>query len=113
MKVGQTVYLRPHKFANARTKKQGIKEATVKKVGRKYAHLDSGAKYDMSTGLDADNYNSIYVMYPNKEALDVQFEHEELERKVRQAIPTNGEWEIDIEKLRQIVQIIESCSETN
>ncbi|NRA52296.1 MAG: hypothetical protein HRU12_24475 [Phaeodactylibacter sp.] len=107
MKVGQTVYLRPDKLADGLTINQGVKTRTVEKVGRKYVYLSMGGKYDMETGLSAGEMHSKYVMYPDKESLELQLEREALERKVRDSIDQHGKCDIDIDKLRKIVAIIE------
>ena len=108
MKVGQTVYLRPNQFADARTKKQGIQTDTIQKVGRKYVYLSGTRKYDIATGLECGDHYSYFKMYPDKKSLDLQLEREALEKKVRSSIATDSEWDIDIDKLRKIVAIIES-----
>ncbi|NRA18924.1 MAG: hypothetical protein HRU05_00435 [Oceanospirillaceae bacterium] len=108
MKVGQTVYLRPTEFTSSWNKEQGIQTDTIQKVGRKYVYLSGTRKYDIATGLECGDDYSDFKMYPDKESLDLQLEREALEKKVRNSILKYSEWDIDIDKLRKIVAIIES-----
>ena len=106
MEIGQTVYLRPVKMANAYRRDKSIKEAIIEKVGRKYITVVRYGQFDIESRMQKTIYSSDYELFENKEELDLKMESEDLQGRIKNSIPKHGKWNLDIEKLRQITTIL-------
>lgn len=106
MKVGQVVFLRPIKYGNAFRRDQSIREATIEKIGRKYVTISEYGQFYIEDGSKKTNYTTEYKLYFSKDELDSIIESESLTEKIRSSIPKYGKWNLGIEKLRQIADII-------
>tara|TARA_R110000822_G_scaffold228395_2_gene360825 strand:+ start:274 stop:600 length:327 start_codon:yes stop_codon:yes gene_type:complete len=106
MEIGQTVYLRPVKMGNAYRRDKSIKESIVEKVGRKYITIVGYGQFDIKSRKAKTNYSSDYEMFESKKELDLKIEAEDLVNRIENSIPKYGNWDLEIDKLRQIAIIL-------
>ena len=107
MKKGDTVYLRPVKLGNAYRRDNKIKEGIVKSVGRKYVEVEYYGKFNIKGGIQKTEFSADYKLYESIDDLNIVIESEELSHKIINSIPKYGDWDISIDKLRQIAKILE------
>ncbi len=106
MEIGQKVYLRPTELGNAYRRDENIKTSTITKIGRKYITVDRFGEFEIKTGSQKTNFTSDYILYLDEGELNLQIEQEDLVNRVKGSIPKYGKWDIEVEKLREIVNIL-------
>ena len=104
--IGQTVYLRPKKMGDAYRRNPNVVTSKIIKIGRKYVEVEKYGKFEILTGRQKIQYSADYVLFYSESSLNLTIEKEELEGRIRNSIPTLHTWDISIEKLRQIAEIL-------
>ena len=100
--IGQIVYLR-RTYKNTHL----YGESTVTKVGRKYANLANGKRFNLSNGYEVSNYSPDFKVYSNEQVLKDTIEKETLLKEIRQFFtPHNAD--LSLTKLRTINKIIKT-----
>lgn len=84
-----------------------LKEYTVSKIGRQYAHLDGreGYKVDMKTMM-VRTYNGNFKLYADRQAVADEKEYSELKSKMGQFFNWASYGKITLDQLRRINEII-------
>lgn len=85
-----------------------LKEYTVAKIGRQYAHLEGreGYKVDMET-MNVDLWNGMVKMYADRQAVADEKEVGELKQKISSYFAWHSGNKPTLDQLRRINQIIE------
>lgn len=84
-----------------------LKEYTVSKIGRQYAHLEGreGYKVDMKT-MQVRTYNGNFKLYADRQAVADEKEHGELLRNIRCVFMGWDRIPMTLDQLRRINEII-------
>jgi len=106
IKVGDTVYLKPNELGNAYRRDKSVKEDVVIKVGRKYVELEKYGTYEIESGRQKTKYSADYQMWLSRHDLEQHLLSEQLKSDIKNSIPKYGVWDISIEKLKAIADII-------
>ncbi|WPZ08783.1 beta barrel domain-containing protein [Roseivirga spongicola] len=104
--IGQAVFLRPNEFGNAFRRSKDIKTSVLSKVGRKYVTVEGFGLFEISTGRQKTELTPDYTLYFDEAELALQLEQEDLVDRIKNAIPTYGKWNLEVEKLRKIAEIM-------
>ena len=107
MEIGQIVYLKPSVYGNAYRHDKSVKEGVVERIGRKYVTVKGFGQFEITSGVKRGDSISDYQMFESKEALEEDKQHEDLVRRIKDAIPKYGDWEIKLDKLKKIAEILE------
>ncbi len=84
-----------------------LKEYTVSKIGRQYAHLEGQVNYkvDMKT-MQVRTWNGNFRLYADRQAVADEKEHSELLTKIRQFFSMWSGSPVTLDQLRRINEII-------
>jgi hypothetical protein len=103
LEVGQTVLVKAT-FTN----KANWREVTVKSIGKKYYTLSDGEKYSIEDLRHHDSvYGSRYELKLSYQQIEDEKLANELVQKVRGLLGTYGGTSIELNKLKQILEILE------
>lgn len=106
MKIGQKAYLKPLAHSNAIRRNKSIRESVVEKVGRIYITVAGYGRFYIKNGRQKTDFSADYRLFLDKQELYIKIESEDLADKIRYAIPQYGSWDLEIDKLRQIANIL-------
>lgn len=107
MKVGQTVYLKPKENSRAWRRNPNPIKSVIEKVGTKYITVEIYGQFYKKSLKRKSEYNSDYTLFLSKEDLDLETERCDLSNRIKNSIPKYSKWNIEVEKLRKIAEILE------
>ncbi len=105
---GMKVYLKHVSHRKHKSPGEGIIEAEVEKVGRKYFYLKGFQrdKFSIEEMCDTSQGSSDYKVYITKQAISDEQEHSRLTDEIREEIGRYGSTKLSLKQLREIKKII-------